>query len=102
MAIEILTGQIVIAVIILVISIISYLSWRENKARTEKRLSFFEQKKQRARLTYGEKYKCGYCSMYQKDTDCPIGETDFNSEPCEVFEIADLPKQVSIFAENWV
>ena len=89
MAIDVLSVQIVIAVIILVISIISYLNWRKQKARTEKQVTFLEQKKQRARLNYGEKYKCGYCSMFQKDTDCPVGVTDFNSEPCEVFEIAD-------------
>jgi len=89
MAIDVLIVQLVIAVIVLVISIFSFLSWRKQKVRTEKGLIFLQQKKQHARLIYGEKYKCGFCSMYQKDTDCPLGLTDFDSEPCEVFEIAN-------------
>jgi|GEM_PF-4224717 len=79
--------QLFYGIIFAIFLVIAFLYGSKHNANTANKKKFLEKKvQQEKRSFYGEKYRCGYCSMFGKQTDCPRDEQVFNAEPCEVFE----------------
>jgi hypothetical protein len=77
---------------VLFVLIAYYIIWnsrREEEAKIDNRIKkMLENKlKREKRLSYGDRYKCGYCSYFGKTTDCPRDYATFSSEPCDIFEL---------------
>jgi hypothetical protein len=74
------------------LAVVGYFVWverKEKEKRLENRIKFLEDRvKQKNELSYGYKYKCGYCSHFKAD-NCPREESSYNSEPCDTFKLIE-------------